>query len=344
MTFEKGLTVALYRDANEKDICVYIKGNAIDTNGTRRKLTFQWAFTTNGQERTDTYRFELVKASGAVDARLVNANCTQKSASDALGINCTTQTTLKQGKTKDDDQLAIDLKGTKSQAGELTCAGSVSRTRTQTGDDVSVSTQTTAVDLRLTPDDTGDTLSGTITATRAQDQATQSELSWTLAAPAASATTAPAATAPAAQTQRTDGVTVSILPSAETASTAAPEATETVPASSLTMFQQASATAEPTVAPTAAPTAPPRQAGGEFLVGATPVGVSAYPTPAAETTINMDTANADTINALLSEAAQNLAGKLLAAVAALPEADRALLKDGMTDTDYAALEALLGEL
>jgi hypothetical protein len=350
MTFEKGLTVALYRDADEKDICVYIKGNAVDAHGNRCKLTFQWAFTTNGQERTDVYRFGLSKAAGTADMRSISASCTQKNTSDVLGINCTTQTTLKQGKTKDDDLLAIDLKGKKNQAAELTCAGSVSQTRTQTGDDdASVGTQTLAVDLRLTPDDTGAMLSGTIVATRAQNQTTQSELSWTLAAPAAlataaTATAAPATAAPATQTQRTDGITVNILPSAQPEGTTAPEATEAVPDSSLTLYQQTSATAVPSATPTAKPTAKPQQSGGEYLVGATPVGVSAYPTPAAETVINLDTANTDTLNALLSEAAQNLAGKLLTAVAALPEADRALLKDGMTDTDYAAFQVLLGEL
>ena len=39
--------------------------------------------------------------------------------------------------------------------------------------------------------------------------------------------------------------------------------------------------------------------------------------------------------------AQNLAGRLLVALAALPQEDVALLKDGMTDQDYAAFLALL---
>ena len=48
--------------------------------------------------------------------------------------------------------------------------------------------------------------------------------------------------------------------------------------------------------------------------------------------------------ALLTEAAQNLAGRLLPALAALPEEDNGLLRDGMTDADFAAFLALLNAL
>ena len=66
--------------------------------------------------------------------------------------------------------------------------------------------------------------------------------------------------------------------------------------------------------------------------------------PSAETNIDLDDASTEILQNLLAEAAQNLAGKMVLAVAALPEEDRALLKDGMTDQDYAAFEALLGAL
>ena len=58
-------------------------------------------------------------------------------------------------------------------------------------------------------------------------------------------------------------------------------------------------------------------------------------------TYDLDTAQRQQLEALRAELVQNLAGRLLAALAGLPAEDTALLSDNMSDEDYAAFLALL---
>ena len=58
-------------------------------------------------------------------------------------------------------------------------------------------------------------------------------------------------------------------------------------------------------------------------------------------TINMDDTERKVHQSLMSEAAQQLAGNLLLAILDLPEEDRELLSDGMTEEDYAIFLAML---
>ena len=80
---------------------------------------------------------------------------------------------------------------------------------------------------------------------------------------------------------------------------------------------------------------------GAYLVGQTPEGLKAYTVPQGMTTIALDQSTASQREALFQEAAQNLAGVLVLAVAALPAEDAALLADGMSEQDYAAFLSLL---
>ena len=61
-------------------------------------------------------------------------------------------------------------------------------------------------------------------------------------------------------------------------------------------------------------------------------------------TVALDQADATQRTALLTEAAQNLAGRLLPALAALPQEDNELLRDGMTESDFTAFLDLLNAL
>ena len=78
---------------------------------------------------------------------------------------------------------------------------------------------------------------------------------------------------------------------------------------------------------------------GSYQVGETPVGVTEYTAPSTLTTVDLDAA---ALAALQGELFQRAAGKLLPALAALPDGDSALLSDSMSDEDYQAFLNLLG--
>jgi len=331
MTFEKGFIVALYQNSDGQDICVYLKGNVGYPDGTRRKLLFQWAFTSDGLTRKDTYKYEVSKLSGTRDTRTVAASGSQVLKSGEFGIDCEAKTTLKRARLTDVCTRTVAMSGEKNASGVLTCKGEINREVAQTVSSDTVKTARNAtVDLLLSPDGDGNRLSGTVTSQNTKDKTVLSELTWTFAAGAESAPaeeTGGADTAPEA-----DGVTVSLLPS-DTA-TPAPETTNP-PVSSLE--QIAEGAAFHAAAGMGTESSP-------YLVGSAPTGLTAYEAPETETTVDLDGLSEAALQNLLSEATQNLAGRLIVAVAGLPAEDIALLSDGMTDTDYAAFLALLEAL
>lgn len=327
MTFEKGFIVALYQNSDGQDMSVYLKGNVAYPDGSRRKLLWQWSFISNGLKRTDIFKYEVSRTTGKQDTRTVAANCTQESKADAFSIEVDAETTLKRSRITDKCTDEISLSGTKAENAALTCKGNVDRTVAQTasGDTVKNSDDLT-VDLQLSPDATGSNiLSGTVVRTKTKDKTVESELAWTFAAN----TTQPAAQ-PAETAAPDSGITVSIIQAENTTEQDTPAATS-APASSLEQF----------AAGTGSEATQSEQDTSPYLVGAMPSGVAEYTPPDSPATVNLDTADADTLQSLLAEMAQNLAGKMILAIAELPEEDAALLKDGMTDDDYAAFVALL---
>ncbi|MEG0126010.1 MAG: hypothetical protein RR816_07985 [Clostridia bacterium] len=78
-----------------------------------------------------------------------------------------------------------------------------------------------------------------------------------------------------------------------------------------------------------------------FLVGENPIGMTSYPVPAQMLAVNLDKATQEQRTALLNELSQNLAAKLILAVAKLPAQDIALLTDGLTEADAATLASML---
>ena len=77
----------------------------------------------------------------------------------------------------------------------------------------------------------------------------------------------------------------------------------------------------------------------DYLVGKPPIGYTAHPAPENRTTVDLDAE--DGMDSLMDELSQNLAGKLLIALSKLPEEDTALLRDAMSEADYAAFMALV---
>ena len=74
----------------------------------------------------------------------------------------------------------------------------------------------------------------------------------------------------------------------------------------------------------------------DYLVGQPPIGYQIYEVPDTMQTYDLDSAQVEQLEALRSEMYQNLAGRLLAALAKLPAEDVALLADNMSEEDYAA--------
>ena len=322
MTFEKGFVVALYRNADHQDLCVYLKGNAAMPDKTKRKVAFQWAFTTNGLERKDLYQFSVSKTSGGTDKRVIAANLTQESKSDRLAIQSESETTLKRNKITDTVEATIKLTGSRDENGTLSCKGTVGSDTAHIEDgETTTGGSSTEADITFAPSGNACSLTGTADCKTVGNDGTATELIWTFAP--------------------WDGSGLKADENANAASPTTSQAAEptasAVPASSLQQYAEATATDAPQA--TATP-----GAGTEYLVGSSPEGTKTYTVPSAETNIDLDNANTEVVQNLLAEAAQNLAGKMVLAVAALPEEDRALLKDGMTDQDYAAFEALLGAL
>jgi len=81
----------------------------------------------------------------------------------------------------------------------------------------------------------------------------------------------------------------------------------------------------------------------DYLVGKPPIGYTAYEAPEAEVTVDLDSASAEEIAALTDELTQRLAGHLLIAVAKLPDEATALIRDSLSEADYAAFVDLLDE-
>ncbi|NLI21255.1 MAG: hypothetical protein GX418_06900 [Clostridiales bacterium] len=348
MTFAKGFIAALYQNADKQDICLYLKGTAIYPDGSKRKLLWQWAFTNNGIRRKDNVKYEASRTSGTADTRTLAVTCTQESRSDEYSIEGSAVTSLKRGKITDAYTEKIDLSGDLSRSGALTLEGYTSgkQSRTASGETTDT-TRLLTTDLLFTPGTDGARLSGTAVAQTLAGKTVQSEIAFTLAK--ASVTAA----APAAGVQADEGdaeVTINILgPEGDEAATE-PSATDAAPDATTPETDNASASGNP-------PSSIEQMddifsdsgtqtdvEGSEYLVGTPPVGLTAYSVPQTETTVSMDGITEAQLQSLLAEAAQNLAGRLLLSVASLPAEDAALLRDGMTDEDYAAFLAMVGAL
>lgn len=80
----------------------------------------------------------------------------------------------------------------------------------------------------------------------------------------------------------------------------------------------------------------------EYLVGEPPIGLTAYESPETLQEINLD--STDQASVLMGELSQNLAGKLLIALTKIPEEDAALIRDNLSEEDYASFLAMVDSL
>lgn len=77
----------------------------------------------------------------------------------------------------------------------------------------------------------------------------------------------------------------------------------------------------------------------DYLVGAPPIGFASYEVPDETIVVDLDQATEEELSALEQELLQNLAGGLIKTALKLPDEAAALIRDGLTDADFAALTA-----
>jgi hypothetical protein len=320
--FGKGFIVALYKAGeNDRDLAVYMKGSLLYPDGSTYKLTYQWAFVNQGVERKDTYKYEALKSGSPADRRVASAKATQKLFSTEISLKGSSETTLKKD-IASSQVFKFDLSGKDTGQGR-TLKGTWSQEEKRTEEGETVTTlRTYAPELILTSSPQGAVLSGSVEVEEKKDKILTSSLTLILAPEI------PEAFASLAQSSSLYAVEEpSPIPSSITAP-ASP-----LPASSIEL----NADQDPELN---------RQedTSGDYLVGAPPIGLTAFPIPSQMKEISLDNLPDSALNDLLTELSQNLAGRLLIAVSQLPAEDLALLKDGLTPEDATRLLSLIGGL
>lgn len=81
----------------------------------------------------------------------------------------------------------------------------------------------------------------------------------------------------------------------------------------------------------------------DYQVGKPPIGYTDHSIPKEETTVELDTISTNELASLTDEMTQRLAGHLLTAIAKLPDEASALIRDNLSEADYAAFLELLDE-
>ena len=303
VTFARGFTVALYKDADGEDICVYIRGTILYPDGDRRALKWQWAFTPDRE--TQTFKHDVARESGRRDSRIINAVLTRVQNKNDYSFAVETKANLRRGGKNETSTLTIDITG---EVSPLTCKGSVTRETggTENGKDLDTAITEIDVDLALLASDTAAEVTGSAAYRIFKNKTVVTELELTF-------------------------LTIDI-----TSGTADAPLSVVISVTSADVDTAGQAAVVPTI--TAEENQPENTA---YLVGAPPLGLYDYEIPPETITVNMDSAEPKIHQSLISEAVQRMAGNMVAAMLNLPPEDRELLSNGMTETDYAIFLAML---
>lgn len=303
MTYGSGFIVGLYQTKEGgDDLAVYIKGNVTFADGSARALSYQWAFAQkDGGSRVDTFKFVMNKTKAPKDDREISASYERTAQADALKLKGESKCLIRNPETGVSTTTTVRHDLSGKEANDA---------RTLAG---SVSQA-----VRTAQGETSETVTTTITPSLAL---TISQGSGVLSGTAD------------VQVQRGKNVETALTLTfdeepAELFSQAADTGmlfmvTEDLPPSSL--MQNIDTPDEPE----------------DYLVGAPPAGYQSHTAPREETTVQLSTLDESQRALLLDELYQNLAGKLLIALAKLPKEDSALLADNMSEADYAAFLALV---
>lgn len=315
LTCKNGFTIALYKTAEDgADLAVYMKGNVSMGEDDSRTLSYQWAFSREDGSK-DTYKLELQKNSSPVNRRMIQSSVFDKSSGSDINLSMSNSVTLR---TRSDTATTTEkhrLKGKQSDS-RTTLTGILSTVVKSTidGETTTVTTELEP-DLTLTSAEGSGVLSGSIGLVEKVGKKTSKDVTIRLGSDgAAEAFTSAAADGTLYAVNESEGVTI------------------TIDGSSLAQnMDEVEALADGSDT-------------RDHLAGKPPVGMTAYTTPGSMQTVDLDTASPEEIVQLQGALAQNTAGLLLRALAALPEEDTRLLRDNMSDEAYAAFTNLLSGL
>lgn len=302
-TYQKGFVVALYQTAKGgDDLAVYIKGNMEFADGVRRSVSYQWAFgKAKDGSLIDTYKCVINRAKAPKDDREINASYKRTQSDSKLSVKGEcTARILTPDAPTVSTTTTHDLKGTQKGDGR-TLTGSVKTvTKTTEGDKTETLTTTVEPNLTLTASEGSGVLSGTTEITRKKGKDTHLSVALTFDKEPAEVFT--------------EAVRMGTL-YVVTDDRGAPQSS---------LAQNRDEVTKP----------------DDFLVGKPPIGYQSHTAPDVYTSIDLDTLSEDVFESLMDEMTQNLAGKLLVAMAKLPPDALALLADNLSDADFAAFLSL----
>lgn len=303
LSYGKGFVVALYQsEKGGRDLAVYMKGDVILPDGSKRALSYQWAWTAkDGGKRYDTYKLELTKAKAPKDNLEINAFYKRSTKADTLLLDGECEVVVMQDGVTTTTTVSHDLSG-KESGSARTVKGEMSTAVKTAADGKSTTVTTTAEpNVKLTSADGSGVLSGTVHVETKQGKTVQLSADLTF-----------------------DEEPAEVFLEAAESGTLFVVIEDSMPPSSLTQNMEEETEGKPDA----------------YLVGKPPIGYESHTAPSAEETVNLDTLSDTGRAALEDELAQNLAGKLLIALSKLPEEATGLLRDNLSAEDYAAFEAL----
>lgn len=307
MTFSKGFIVGLYQtEEGGEDLAVYIKGGVTFADGGYRTLSYQWAFADKQDGvRVDTYKFEMNRSKGAKDDREISASY-ERQTGESVKLEGESKCLIRSPETGESVTTTIthDLTGAEN-GSERSLNGSVTTTvRTAKGDSASTVTTAISPSLTLLSSEGSGVMSGKVEIERKKGGKTV-EMSAVITFDEEPAERF----AEAADT----GMLFIVIDDGDQ------------PQSSLMQNMDVPAQDDP----------------DDYLVGKPPAGYESHTAPKQQTVVDMDHLTAEESAALMDELAQNLAGKLIIAIARLPKEDSVLLQDSLSASDFDALLKLV---
>ncbi len=304
VTFERRFTVALYKDEDGNDVCLYIRGTIVYPDGDRRSLKWQWGFTPD--LKTQTFLYRVSRNEGRRDTRNIDAILEQTQSADAYTLACETTTNLRRGGRNEKSTLTIDLSGTPGSAS--TCQGSISRQTggTDNSKDMDKRITDVTVDCSLQAGETSALLTGDLSyqQTINRDVITALDLHFEQAQ----------------QPEQDDDAASELAPYHMPTDAPVPDL-DVEPLLEALEHRQTEDM--------------------EYLVGSPPIGLYAYDIPDEIISVNMDNMQTSVHQSMFNEAGQRLAGNLVLALLNLPAEDAGLLADGMQESDYAIFLEML---
>lgn len=307
VSFGKGFIVGLYKSAEDgNDMAVYMKGDLIYPDGSVYRLAYQWSFISSNDQRKDAYKYEAVKAQKPADNRTLSALVTRGLPSGPLVLSGSGTSAFKVGTITQTHVEKLDLSG-KQSGNTRSFTGSITQQRTSSDDDIT-HTVTFTPDLSILTEGDQGIVSGSIRVETKKEKTVLTAMTLTFGDVPAEA--------------------LEEVPSLYTVTEEAPDDASTLPPASI--VQNLDEAPEADVS--------------DYLVTTSPVGIPTYLPPDQPTALSLENMTLQQHSQLMGEMSQNLAARLLAAFAKLPEADRQLLRDGLTDADYEKFLSLISGL